>query len=264
MLLSSNKRKTAKAFGRSAAGYHLHARFQAAMAAQTAELAIPRIKPGARIADIGCGDGALAAAIMERAKPSVAVALDMSGAMLKAASGRLNPLSAALIQGDAEALPLASGSMDHIVSSLALQWVDDIHSAMGEMARALAPGGGMTVATLGPGTFPELASALAEHGAAPPCADFAPEEALAQALHLAGFTYDIVRRNVAHQYAGFFDFLRTLKGAGALGAPVFSGRGLARRRLLQSMGERYERLYRSGAGVTATYQVFFIRADLAG
>jgi len=233
------------------------------MAAQTAQLALPRIMPGARIADVGCGDGALAAAILEHAKPSLTLAMDVSGPMLQSASARLAPWGAALIQADAEALPLAAGSLDHIVSSLALQWVEDIQSAMGEMARALAPGGGLTMATLGPGTFPELAAVLAEHGAAPPCAEFAPEPALAQALRLAGFAFNIAQRNVVHQYSGFMDFIRTLKGAGALGAPVFSGRGLARRRLLRGLGERYESLYGSSSGVTATYQVFFIQAEMA-
>jgi len=240
-----------------------------AIARQVAGLAMGRIPAGARIADIGCGDGALLAAILEKGKPSSALGVDLSGKMLSAAAKRLSPHGSVLIQADAEALPFANGSMDMIVSSLALQWVENTGAAIMEMARALAPGGALTLATLGPGTFPELADVLSSQriggrGAAHTAASFAPEERLAEALRRAGFSFHIHKAMLAHQYPGFLDFIRTLKKVGALGAPVFAGMGLARRELLRRLGREYENKYRSGSGVRATYQVFFIEAERRG
>ena len=64
------------------------------------------------------------------------------------------------IQGDVLALPLADGAVDGIVSSLCLQWVDDLPAAFTELHRVLRGGGTAILATIGRESLCELRAAV--------------------------------------------------------------------------------------------------------
>jgi len=99
------------------------------------------------VADLGCGTGALAAALA----PQVArvVGVDQSPAMLRAARRRTASLgNVELRRGALEALPLADRSCDAAVLVLALTYLADPAAAVREAARAVRPGGRLAVVDL--------------------------------------------------------------------------------------------------------------------
>jgi len=99
-----------------------------------------RIPPGQRWLDIGCGTGALCAAIVDHCSPSLVAGVEPSGGFLKTAGENLAG-RAVLHQGSATAIPLKDASVNVVVSGLVLNFVPDNRAALAEMARVTASGG---------------------------------------------------------------------------------------------------------------------------
>jgi SAM-dependent methyltransferase len=98
------------------------------------------IPAGRRWLDVGCGTGALCAAIVDRCSPASVVGIEPSEGFLETAKENLAG-RAALHQGSATAIPLADASVDVVVSGLVLNFVPDQRAALAEMARVTAKGG---------------------------------------------------------------------------------------------------------------------------
>ena len=96
--------------------------------------------PKARWLEIGCGSGALTAAIVERASPSSLDAIEPSANFAATAQDRIGN-QARIAVGNADALPFAENSFDVVVSGLVLNFVTPLDTAMAEMGRVAAPGG---------------------------------------------------------------------------------------------------------------------------
>jgi SAM-dependent methyltransferase len=84
--------------------------------------------------DIGCGTGALCAAIMDRCSPSSVAGVEPSDGFLETAKANLAG-GAALHRGSATAIPFGDASVDVVVSGLVLNFVPDQRAALLEMAR---------------------------------------------------------------------------------------------------------------------------------
>jgi SAM-dependent methyltransferase len=102
-----------------------------------------------RILDIGCGEGALRAALPDRLRSRV-VGLDAAGTMLGA-----HPPP--VVQADAAALPFGAGVFDAAVAVNVLDHLTDPTVAIGEAHRVLASGGSFVAATASRHDSPELA-----------------------------------------------------------------------------------------------------------
>lgn len=93
-----------------------------------------RLRPDQRVLDLACGTGDLARSFARvGARP---LGLDRSAGMLRSAR-----TLAPLVRADAEALPLATGSMDALASAFALRNFVDLSAVFSEVARVLRPGG---------------------------------------------------------------------------------------------------------------------------
>ncbi len=90
--------------------------------------------------DIGCGTGALSAAILERCRPQSLIGIDPSDSFIAAAQGRLPDPRALFQVGDAVATGLESASRDAVVSGLVLNFVPERDKALAEMRRVARPG----------------------------------------------------------------------------------------------------------------------------
>jgi SAM-dependent methyltransferase len=98
------------------------------------------IPAGRRWLDVGCGTGALCAAIVERCSPSAVTGVEPSEGFLKTAKQNLAG-RAAFYQGSATAIPLGDASVDVVVSGLVLNFVPDPRAALLEMSRVAGQGG---------------------------------------------------------------------------------------------------------------------------
>ena len=94
---------------------------------------------GRRWLDVGCGTGALTAAIVASAGPESVVGVDPSEAFLAQARQVLPGVT--FHQGDARELPLFDEDVDVVVSGLALNFVPEPAHAVAEFTRVAKPGG---------------------------------------------------------------------------------------------------------------------------
>jgi ubiquinone/menaquinone biosynthesis C-methylase UbiE len=101
------------------------------------------------VADLGCGSGNLTAEIAPHVKRVFGV--DGSAAMLKAARKRTSEFdNVDLRKGDLAALPIDDAACDAALLVLALTYVNEPASVVGEMARILKPGGRAVIVDLQP------------------------------------------------------------------------------------------------------------------
>lgn len=97
---------------------------------------------GARVLDVGCGTGRLAAALSDQGAETTGI--DPSPEMLAVARRKLP--GATFVEGRAERLPFMRGSFDRIVYSLVVHLIDRA-AAFAEAHRVLAAGGRVAVVT---------------------------------------------------------------------------------------------------------------------
>ena len=89
---------------------------------------------------MGCGTGALCAAIVDHCSPSSVAGVEPSEGFLTTARANLAG-RAVLHRGSATAIPLDDASVDVVVSGLVLNFVPDQRAALAEMARVSTSGG---------------------------------------------------------------------------------------------------------------------------
>jgi len=98
-------------------------------------------RPGLRWLDVGCGNGAFTAMIVERCAPASVHGIDPSEAQLEFARWRSDTPNAQYKQGDAMALPFPADSFDAAVMPLVIFFVPEPAKGVAEMARVVSAGG---------------------------------------------------------------------------------------------------------------------------
>lgn len=126
------------------------AQFRSGVARERAASAL--LPPGLVLADLGCGTGYMARALLGRAARLVCV--DRSTGMLEEARRRLTPAPAGCSVefrlGELDALPVADGELDGATLGMVLHHLSDLGAALREVRRALKPGGSLVVLDLAP------------------------------------------------------------------------------------------------------------------
>jgi trans-aconitate methyltransferase len=135
------------------ATYARHARFVSDLGSPVVELLAPR--PGERILDLGCGDGALTKKLVDLGCEVVAV--DSSAPQIEAA--RKLGLNAQVI--DAETLPF-SDEFDAVFSNAVLHWITNADPMIAAVYRSLKPGGRFVAECGGAGCVQKIRTALVE------------------------------------------------------------------------------------------------------
>jgi SAM-dependent methyltransferase len=115
--------------------------------------ALADVTPGQSVLDVGCGTANLALTVL-RVQPAARVTgLDPDAGALRVAARKATrrrvPIT--LVQGFADRLPNEDGSLDHIVSALALHHVPEEGRVLfaREAVRVLRPGGKVTIVDFG-------------------------------------------------------------------------------------------------------------------
>lgn len=99
-----------------------------------------RVPSGLRWLDLGCGTGALCAAILDHCAPATVTGVEPSEGFLETAKKNFGG-RADLRRGSATSIPLADHSIDVVVSGLMLNFVADPLDALAEMTRVTTDGG---------------------------------------------------------------------------------------------------------------------------
>ncbi len=170
------------------------------------------------------------------------------------------------VAADEEALPFADGSLDLIVSALALQFVNDLPGTLIQIRRALKPDGLFLAALIGGDSLTELREAFAEAesevegGISPRVAPFADVRELGSLLQRAGFALPVVDSDrLTVRYETVFALMRDLRRMGATNVLTERRRTPLRRATLKRMAEFYAQRFADPDGrVRATFEIAWL------
>lgn len=250
------KQDIAASFSRAAPRYDSVAALQRAVGARL----MARLEPGAdspaTILDLGCGTGSSRPDLLQRYPQARYIGLDLAPGMIAYARDRFGGDTQWLV-GDAEALPLAAGSVDLVFSSLAFQWCYQPQKLFAELARILTPEGRCLFTSLGPDTLHELRTAWAAVDAHQHVNRFLPLDQLEEAAsRVPGMRLSLDREYYRMEYDRVSELLTELKTLGAHNMNRDRPAGLTSRRVMQGMLAAYEAQRVSGL-LPATYEVIF-------
>ena len=125
-----------------------------------------RAREGMRIADLGCGSGALTATLHRRIGAAETVGVDRDEAMLAQAREAEGLTFERVAIEDFISRPEARGAYDLVFSNAALHWVDDHEALMAELASCLVTGGQLAFQV--PANHDHIAHRLADEVAREP------------------------------------------------------------------------------------------------
>jgi 2-polyprenyl-3-methyl-5-hydroxy-6-metoxy-1,4-benzoquinol methylase len=99
------------------------------------------VGPGARVLEVGCGNGSVAAWLAERVAPSgQAAAVDLDLSLIDVRAPKLD-----VRQGDIVAGPVDPGGFDLVTARAVLHHVTNVEAAVRNLAASLAPGGAIVL-----------------------------------------------------------------------------------------------------------------------
>jgi NADH dehydrogenase [ubiquinone] 1 alpha subcomplex assembly factor 5 len=220
----------------------------------------------AQVLELGCHRGALTGLLAARPGIETLVAADLSPACARLAAGtnaRVLGLAA-----DEEALPVAPGAFDLVVSNLALHWVNDLPGALIQICRALKPDGLLLAAFLGGATLAELREVLmaaeleVEGGASPRVSPFADVRDAGALLQRAGFALPVVDRDrITVTYESALALMADLRAMAESNAVAERLIRFSRRETLMRAAEIYQERFGDGEGrIAASFEVIYLTA----
>jgi SAM-dependent methyltransferase len=209
-----------------------------------------------RAVDLGTPAGALRSVLAASGKVGTVVAV----------SAQLRRDSGLAVAADEEALPFADGSLDLVVSALALQFVNDLPGALAQIRRALKPDGLLLAALVGGASLTELRQAFAqaeseiEGGASPRVAPFADVRELGALMQRAGFALPVVDCDrLTVRYDTVFDLMRDLRRMGATNVLRERRRTPLRRATLARMAQVYAQRFADPDGrLRASFEIVWL------
>lgn len=209
--------------------------------------------------DLASGSETVADALRASGKVDAMIRTDTVAALLASSA---DPVLVA----DEEALPFAEGSLDLVVSLLALQNVNDLPGMLVQARRALKPDGLFLACLAGGATLKELREAFAQAeaeldgGVSPRVAPFADVRDMGGLLQRAGFALPVADVDaLVVRYADVFGLMRDLRAMGATNALVERRRKPLRRATLLRMAEIYaERFAAPDGRIPATFELVWV------
>ena len=184
-----------------------------------------------------------------------------------ALAGRLDQLArVGLPEQESEPLALQPGSLDLVVSALALQFVNDLPGVLAQIRRALRPDGLLLAAMIGGDTLTELRQSFAaaeaelEGGVSPRVAPFADLRDLGSLLQRAGLALPVTDVDrVVVRYDSAFALMQDLRRMGATNILLERRRTPTRRATLLRMAQIYgERFADADGRIRATFEVIWL------
>ncbi len=253
-----SKQEVATSFSRAASSYDNYAKLQQQVGEQLLS-AVPTTaqKSANQVVDLGCGTGYFIPRLMATFHPQNLIGLDLAPGMLGYAREHHAAENISWVCGDAEALPLASASVDLIFSSLAIQWCENLPQLFAEISRVLQPGGYFVFSTLGPESLCELRASWAAVDAYQHVSEFTSFRDVRGSLgdlQEISFTVEPVQL----LYSELRGLTNELKRIGAHNMSAGRSGGLMGKQHLLAFRDAYEGYRRADGLLPATYDVAYV------
>ena len=255
-----DKVKVRKSFDRAANTYNASAVLQQEVAKRLVErLDYIRLEPD-YVLDLGCGTGNITASMLKQYPKAQIVALDLSLNMLKKTKHQGGWLSKKprCICADAESLPFKEDSIDLLISSLMLQWSNDLSAVFNDIRRVVAPNGLLMFTTFGPDTLKEIRESWATVDKQPHTSQFVDMHDIGDALLQAGFANPVMDMEIiTTTYGSVRELMKDIKNIGASNATAGRSKGLMGKQRLADFEVAYE-IFKNDEGLyPATWEVIY-------
>ncbi|MES2624101.1 MAG: malonyl-ACP O-methyltransferase BioC [Pseudomonadota bacterium] len=251
----------ARAFGRAAPHYDLHADLQRQVADQLLNLIEPEFTAKDMI-DLGCGTGYCSVKLREQFPDSQLLVLDMAMPMLQTTrQHRIE--NCMLVCADVQAIPLRDAQFDLMVSNLTIQWCARTEALFTELFRIARPGAKILLSTFGPSTLHEIKTAWARVDDYVHVNEFAPLADLLSKAEAAGFGVDGKAVLVERRYTSLQAVGKELKGLGAYNMNSQQAQGFTSRKALAAAEQAFSE-QRTAEGVPVTFEIFYLQLTKPG
>ncbi|KZZ59359.1 hypothetical protein A3762_05180 [Oleiphilus sp. HI0125] len=266
----ASKSELANSFGKAAQNYDASAYLQKMVGNQLIEhtLACDVSFPQGLGGDLGCGTGYFSSDVKTKFQLAEMLLLDISESMARYAFSRWSeealvdePTSTRAFYPlvlDAENIALQSEVLDFCFSSLALQWVNDLKTALKQAHAALKPGGVISYSTLVDGTLDELKTSWSRVDDATHVNEFMTYRACLNAALELGYEVLVDEQSpIVVEYQRPMDLMKDLKAIGAHNISRGRSKGLAGKGKLKRVLQAYEDFRHPEGHYPATYQVAY-------
>jgi len=208
------------------------------------------------IVDLGGAHGIMAEQLRQRAGTETVITTDTSFSAARASNGMV---------ADEEFLPFAKGSLDAVISNLALHWVNDLPGALVQIRNALKADGLFMATLLGGETLRELRLSLMEAemavtgGASPRVSPFIDLRDMGALMQRANFALPVVDSEIITvDYSSPLKLMQDLRGMGATNATFNRPMQPTRKAVLLEAAKIYHDKFANVEGrVPATFQVIY-------
>ena len=258
-----DKQKSRRSFDRAAHQYDQHAQLQRCVAATLLEYLdeySSEIQPQFAL-DIGCGTGQITEGLCQRYPNTNVAALDFSSQMLLQTEKRLaqQGLSAISLCADAEQLPFQDESLDLVVSSLMLQWANDLQNTLARIHSLLTSNGVLAFSSFSTGTLKEVKASWDAVDDAAHSSDFLSLDSFRTITKAAGYSkVTIIPQTIIVRYETVREMLMEMKGIGASNARSERVTGLTGKQRFRAFEQALEAQRLPDGGYPCTWEVTYI------
>ena len=212
-----------------------------------------------RVLDVGSGTGFITKDLLKRFPKADVIALDIAHSMasksMEQGSWLRKPKA---ICADAEYLPLKEDSIDFVISSLMLQWSNDLNKAFTGFHYVLAPNGLLLFSTFGPETLKEIRQSWSEVDNQPHTSNFADMHEIGDALLQAGFQDPVTDMEmITMTYANVRQLMRDIKQIGASNTDSHRSKGLMGKAKLKAFENAYEQFKTADGLYPASWEIIY-------
>ncbi|KAH3711972.1 hypothetical protein DPMN_071648 [Dreissena polymorpha] len=215
------------------------------------------------LVDLGCGRGYVSKHLLKDTVKTI-YQCELSEKMLSQSEVSIEVPTYRIV-ADEEYFPFRDNSLDIVVSSLSLHWVNDLPGCFKQVFNALKPDGVFLGCMFGGDTLFELRVALQlaeqerEGGISPHISPFTSVQDLGNLLNRAGFTMltmDVDEMKIT--YPSIYELMYDLKGM-AENNCTWSRKPALRRDTIMAADAIYRDMYGQKEGLPATFQaIYFI------
>jgi len=265
-----SKVQIAQSFSRAAAFYDEAAELQKSTAKNLANAAG---EVGGKVLDLACGTGFVSRFLKMRPQSSLLM-LDLAQGMIAQARNKLSePVLGQkntsnkrhYVCGDMEKLPLSAETFDLVVSSMSVQWSNNISEVLAEVWATLKPGGKFIFTNVGPATLSELTQAWEKADSYVHVNDFEDLAAISLAAEKQGFIVESKKRELETlYYENVRQLMRSIKNIGAHNVNAGQNHGLTGKKKILALQDAYEKFRNKNGMLPATWEIhyFILRKNL--
>jgi ubiquinone/menaquinone biosynthesis C-methylase UbiE len=211
------------------------------------------------VLDLGCNTGQLTRMVKSSLNPNILISADISEQMLKKFSGNK-------VVADEEIIPFKNKSFNLVLSTFALNYVNQLPKVLKQILACLKPNGLFIGTVFGEKTLTELKLSILESeikikgGASPRIMPMFNIRDIGNLLQQIGYNLTVVDSDlITYQYENFMDLVRALRGMGITNILSKRDKNYLGKKTLEEMGKNYLKKFGNKQNkISATFEILYL------